>query len=119
MRNSRKLRKLRNKAAQRQRGRCHYCLEPMWDEDQRAFGERFALTFGQTLRYRCTAEHLLERCKGGADDERNIVAACHHCNRTRHRAKRPKDPASYSKYVQARMGEGRWHPDRLERQPDP
>ncbi|WP_412550020.1 HNH endonuclease [Sinorhizobium americanum] len=91
----------------------------MWDEDPRAFGERFSLSLAEALRYRCTAEHLHEKCKGGADEERNIVAACDFCNRTRHLAKRPKDAASFAKYVQSRMKRGKWHPVRLERQRAP
>ncbi|MQX08884.1 HNH endonuclease [Sinorhizobium fredii] len=118
MRNSRKIKKLRNKAAQGQQWHCYYCREPMWDEDPRAFGERFSLSLGEALRYRCTAEHLHERGKAGADVERNVVAACRYCNRTRHRAKRPRDAASYAKHVRSRMEGGRWHPFRLRRQPD-
>jgi hypothetical protein len=113
MRNSRKIKNLRNKAAQAQKGRCYYCREPMWDGDPTAFSERFSLSLREALRYRCTAEHLHERGRGGADVERNVVAACHYCNRTRHLAKRAKDAVSYAKHVKSRMEVGRWHPIRL------
>ena len=43
MRNSRKIKKLRNKAAQGQQWHCYYCREPMWDGDPTAFGERFTV----------------------------------------------------------------------------
>ncbi|UAX95754.1 HNH endonuclease [Ensifer adhaerens] len=119
MRNSRKIKKIRIKAAQGQQWHCYYCREPMWDGDPLTFSEHFSLSPKEALRYRCTAEHLYERGRGGADSELNIVAACHYCNRTRHRAKQPKDPTSYGKYVQSRMKAGRWHPARLHCQSDP
>ncbi|WP_445944934.1 HNH endonuclease [Rhizobium sp. WSM1274] len=59
---------------------------------------------------------LKARCDGGRDTEENIVAACHYCNRTRHRKTRPKDAASYACFVRSRIEKGRWHPVRLRHQ---
>jgi DNA-directed RNA polymerase subunit RPC12/RpoP len=60
-------------------------------------------------RLRCTAEHLLPRSDGGSDLPENIVAACAHCNHTRHKRKRPPDPKTYRADVMRRVARGGWH----------
>lgn len=58
----------------------------------------------------CTAEHLIPRSEGGSDMPSNIVAACLHCNGTRHKRKIPPSPGRYLSLVRSRIAEGRWHP---------
>lgn len=58
--------------------------------------------------FRCTAEHLHARCKGGKDVLQNIVAACWLCNSRRHRLKAPLAPEDYKKYVPTQLENGRW-----------
>ncbi|WP_431693649.1 HNH endonuclease [Rhizobium giardinii] len=88
----------------------------MWETDPKSFSARFGLTDRAASLFRCTAEHLVARSDGGRDTEENIVAACHYCNRTRHRPKRPKDAASYACFVQSKIEKGRWPPVRLTHQ---
>lgn len=99
---STQLKRSRQLAFNRQRGRCYYCDLHMCLEGSP--GPRLLL---------CTAEHLLPRHEGGTDDPLNIVAACLHCNRTRHRKKAPPDPASYRAEVLRRVMKGRWHPHQV------
>ena len=61
-------------------------------------------------RLQCTAEHLVARREGGRDIASNVVAACAHCNHTRHKRKRPPDPAAYRSEIRRRVGCGKWHP---------
>ena len=68
-------------AFNRQGGKCFYCGLRMWLNSQK----------GPSL-LRCTAEHLKARSEGGSDGPSNIVAACWHCNHTRHKCKHPLDP---------------------------
>ncbi|WP_368411039.1 MULTISPECIES: HNH endonuclease [Rhizobium] len=82
----------------------------MWESDPEVFKTRYSLSSRAVRHFRCTAEHLKARSDGGRDIEENIVAACHYCNRTRHRTKRPKDAVSYASFVRSRIGEGRWRP---------
>lgn len=96
---STQLKRSRQLAFNRQRGRCYYCDQQMCL--QSTLGPRPLL---------CTAEHLLPRHEGGTDDPANIVAACLHCNRTRHRRKVPPDPTSYRTEVLRRVMKGHWHP---------
>lgn len=116
MTTSSRIKYLRRKAAESQKWQCYYCDFPMWETDPEAFRARFALSSRAVLHLRCTAEHLEAQCDGGGDTEENIVAACHYCNKTRHRPRRPKDAASYAKFVRSLMKQGRWHPVRLTHQ---
>lgn len=92
-----------------QQGRCFYCCQPMWEKN----GEQFAMTHGLSMaathRLRSTAEHLIAQQDGGADTTQNIVAACHFCNRTRHRTPKPKLPIDYAKKVRDQLWKGKWH----------
>ena len=89
----------RNLAFHRQGGRCYYCGVTMSPPSASGCD-----------RLTCTAEHLLPRSEGGDDKPDNIVAACYHCNQTRHRRKRPPRHDRYLLYVQRRVRAGRWHP---------
>jgi hypothetical protein len=103
---------LRRRAFEQQRGFCHYCGLPMWQDDEAAFAARLGLSARLTRLLRSTAEHLVARCDGGRDDDSNIVASCLWCNRTRHRgpARTARSPEEYGQHVRKRMAQGRWHP---------
>jgi 5-methylcytosine-specific restriction endonuclease McrA len=103
------IRNLRRQAFHRQGGRCCYCDVVLWLESP------VELMIGPVkpraaAPLRCTAEHLSPRCEGGRNASDNIAAACAHCNSTRHKRKRPPDPAEYRKNVRARVRRGKWHP---------
>ena len=97
-------------AFERQNGRCYYCGLPMWLKHPAELTARFRISEGDVSRLQCTAEHLLARQDGGPDTEANIVAACIHCNKTRHRKKSPPDPTIYRMQVKHRLRAGKWHP---------
>ncbi len=99
----------RQLAFSRQSGRCYYCNLPIWLGNPDLFSARYGLTLGETAFLRCTAEHLVARSDGGSDDPSNIVAACDHCNKKRHRRPVPLEPAPYKGLVDRRMSQGRWH----------
>jgi 5-methylcytosine-specific restriction endonuclease McrA len=82
----------RSRAFAQQNGKCFYCDLPMWIDSSKAFSEQKGLTAGQCAQFECTAEHLQPKCGGGRDNRANIVAACHHCNATRHKRKKPLSP---------------------------
>lgn len=54
---------------ERQNGRCAYCGVPMFMSPQRGRAD-----------CRATLDHVVPRALGGADSERNTVAACEACN---------------------------------------
>lgn len=93
------LQRSRLHAFNRQGGRCYYCNLPMWLDGQAG-----------PPQLRCTAEHLTAQCEGGKDGQSNIVAACWHCNRTRHKRRRPPEPDAYRDEVQRRVQRGAWLP---------
>jgi HNH endonuclease len=64
----------------------------------------------------CTAEHLLPRSEGGSDGPSNVVAACAHCNQTRHKRKVPPAPDAYRAEVRRRLQRGKWHNKWVHRQ---
>lgn len=103
------IRRARLAAYQRQVGSCFYCGLPMWLYVPHELTEPFGLEERQVSRLQCTAEHLIPRCEGGPDTQGNIVAACAHCNHSRHKRLRPPTPAIHFSRVQARMACGRWH----------
>jgi hypothetical protein len=104
------IQKARARAFQHQEGRCCYCCQPMWLGDLAAFCNKYGFTLSQAKTLRCTAEHLLPRCDGGRNVASNIVAACLHCNSTRHKRRVPPDPATFRAQVRKRVAQGRWHP---------
>lgn len=104
-----KLAKIREIKIRLQSGLCHYCGQPMWEDDLDVFRKRHGLTRKQAARLRCTAEHLTARCEGGRDTLDNIVAACHFCNTGRHKRRNPPPPGCYAALVRKRMEHGKWH----------
>ena len=99
--------RFRNDAFQRQGGSCYYCNFRMWTVGGDNFPPRYL------RRLQCTAEHLVPLSQGGLTNATNIVAACLYCNRTRHKAKRPLDFATFKARVQRRLSSGKWHPHSL------
>lgn len=107
---SKSLARVRSAASHRQQGRCFYCTLPMWQTDAQAFASEYRITVAQARQFKCTAEHLVARQDGGSDAQENIVAACWHCNRLRHRRKDPPAPVQYKELVCAKLRKGLWHP---------
>lgn len=105
--------KSRAAAFERQGGLCYYCKYPMWLGDVEPFASRLRLPLRLANSRRCTAEHLVARQDGGSDNAANIVAACFHCNASRHRRKRVRPPAEHCRFVQKRIAHRRWHPPQL------
>lgn len=93
------LQRSRQLAYDHQGGKCYYCGLRMW----------LGGSSGPSL-LRCTAEHLIARSEGGGDNPANIVAACLHCNQTRHKRKKPPEPQSYRVEVRRRVARGAWLP---------
>lgn len=93
------LQRSRNTAFSRQDGKCYYCGLRMWLSDPTG-----------PAALRCTAEHMKPRSEGGRDCASNIVAACVHCNRTRHKRKLPPSPETYRAEVRRRVARGAWLP---------
>ena len=107
--------KKRLAAFNKQLGRCYYCRSLMWLTNRKEFAKKNNLSKLEANRFQCTAEHLLARCDGGKDDSKNIVAACHFCNNSRHRKKTPLDFDNYKLYVTRRLKKGKWHPQKMRR----
>lgn len=101
--------KLRNKAYQKQSGRCYYCGHPMWIDAKSNFADQHDISEKKAKWFQCTAEHLTARCDGGNDSQKNIVAACKFCNKIRHQAKKPLCPSDYKTKVKKRLSKGRWN----------
>jgi hypothetical protein len=102
--------KARNAAFHAQGGLCHYCEFPMWLVDRAGFAATHGLTLRQASLLQATAEHLLAQQDGGKHGA-NVVAACYHCNTSRHRF-RPQsapDAISYRDQVQRRVKHRHWH----------
>ena len=89
----------RKTAFGRQQGKCYYCDLRMWLDGPAG-----------PSALRCTAEHLKPRSQGGGDGPSNIVAACLHCNQTRHKRKKPPEPDRYRAEVRKRISRGAWLP---------
>lgn len=106
---SKKLASLRARAFRAQGHRCFYCGCLMWTAHAEAFRAQFGLKPGEAHAFQCTAEHLVARQDGGEDRSDNIVAACHHCNRTRHARSQVMSPDRYKAHVANRVRRGRWH----------
>jgi hypothetical protein len=95
--------------------RCFYCTVPMWEGEPDQFAAKYGITLRQARLLLCTAEHLEPKSEGGSNAAANIVAACLNCNRTRHRARVPREPAAYRQKVRSRMARDRWLPNGLAR----
>lgn len=103
----------RHQAAVHQSFRCFYCNMPMWESNAEAFIREYGLTRKQADYLQCTGEHLHTRCDGGPNIASNIVAACKHCNQTRHKAKKPLTAEKYQKKVDTRVKRGHWLPENI------
>ena len=98
--------RLRARAFIAQNTRCYYCDLPMCnDPDARGFSLAYGILGKRLRQYRCTAEHLKARCDGGTAS--NVVAACRHCNLTRHRRRNPPDPNQW-RIIQRQRSHRRW-----------
>lgn len=106
--------KSRIHAFKNQSGRCYYCGSHMWQDDQKGFAEKYAISVSAAARFQCTAEHLIARCDGGRNGKSNIVAACRTCNSVRHKRKSPPDPPKYKADIQKRLRRGKWLPEHLQ-----
>lgn len=99
---------LRLQAFKRQEGMCYYCGVRMWlSSPEELPGLKRSAPWAAKLR--CTAEHLTAQSDGGRDTVSNIVAACAHCNHTRHKRKNPPEPLTYRNEVRRRVARGAWH----------
>lgn len=106
---SKTLYRSRKSAYMAQAGMCFYCGYAMWLRSSDELTQLYGITKKQAKRLQCTAEHLIPRSEGGNDLPANIVAACLHCNSTRHKRKTPPSPAKYLAMVRCRIGKGSWH----------
>ena len=99
----------RARAFRQQGGFCFYCSQPMWLSDDDAFSKRFCIRRRQARTYQCTAEHLVEKQRGGKGGT-NIVAACRYCNSLRHRGRqdRARSPQVWRTRVQTLVAKGKW-----------
>ncbi|WP_353957265.1 HNH endonuclease [Pelomonas sp. SE-A7] len=97
---------LRTQAFVQQGGRCWYCCVRMWCASPI---ELASARHKGMASLKCTAEHLLAKSEGGKDQANNVVAACWHCNRTRHKRKLPPKPEAFRADVRRRVARGRWH----------
>lgn len=104
------LQRSRSLAFQQQGGRCFYCGVVMWLRHHSELPGP-ALATKSAARLRCTAERLTPRSDGGRNTLDNIVAACAHCNHTRHKRKDPPEWEAYRLDVRRRVQRGAWHHD--------
>lgn len=104
----------RNAAFHRQGGRCYYCDFPMWLTDRAGFAAAHGITLRQAGRLQATGEHLVAQQDGGRH-EGNVVAACRHCNQTRHRFRPHNAPSSahFLARVRSRVKHRHWHPPEM------
>ena len=92
-----------------QGGKCYYCGYAMWLLSRVEVTQPYGITKKQANRLKCTAEYLIPRSEGGNDLPANIVAACLHCNTTRHKQKTPLNADNYLGMVRSRIVKGSWH----------
>ena len=103
-----KIARLRAQAFAHQQGHCYYCGVKMCLGDSAKFAKEHALTTAQARLLRCTAEHVIAQQDGGKTSSENIVAACFHCNSTRHRRRRAQSADHYRTRVQRAVARKRW-----------
>ena len=92
-----------------QAGACFYCGCAMWLRSSTELTQPYGITEKQAKLLQCTAEHLIPQSEGGCDLPANIVAACLHCNSTRHRRKSPLKPDKYLAMVRSRVAKRSWY----------
>lgn len=107
MPSSHRIKSLRRQAFKRQGGLCCYCGARMWLSSPDELP--CPLPSSAAARLKCTAEHLVPRSEGGTNTPANIVAACAHCNHTRHKRNVPPSPSVYRQQVTKRVQAGSWH----------
>lgn len=83
----------------------------MWEASPAALMHQYLLTPAEARLLQCTGEHLQPLSNGGSNQPTNIVAACQHCNSTRHKPPKALSPEQYQKKVRARVGKGGWFPN--------
>jgi HNH endonuclease len=107
----------RRRAYVAQRKRCFYCELPMWlaDRELPRFAALHGISEDAAQALRCTAEHVNPRQDGGAEEQRNIVAACMHCNRERHANGATATPLRHRQRVMDAMADGVWHRSEIHR----
>lgn len=98
--------KLRSAAYLKQSGLCFYCRQPMWLAEPEEFARTHQLSIRQARAFRCTAEHLSPRSRGGATSRSNVAAACLCCNQRRGAS---EDLSAFLGRVQRRCRAGKWH----------
>lgn len=104
-----KLAQYRHQAFFEQDHRCYYCNFLMWESDLEQFANSHNISLVQAQRFKCTAEHLKARKDGGTDTRSNIVAACLHCNQTRHRIQPAPSPDKLRIQVAKQLQNNGWH----------
>ena len=102
---SKTLYRSRQSAYTAQGGFCYYCGFSNWLRSTDELTKSYGITEKQAKSLKCTAEHLIPRSEGGSDRPSNIVAACLHCNSTRHKRKIPPSPGRYLSLVRSRIAE--------------
>lgn len=101
--------KHRHSAFISQNCRCYYCGFEMWETNPAQFAAKHNITTEQASRFQCTAEHLTARQDGGTNVKQNIVAACKHCNHTRHRMRPAPSPEVLRRAIAKQLANGSWH----------
>lgn len=101
--------KYRHQAFVHQSERCYYCDFLMWESNPEAFAARHKISLAQARRFQCTAEHLIARQDNGTDARQNIVAACYHCNHTRHKMNPAPNPEALRQVVIKQLKNRCWH----------
>lgn len=104
-----RLLKYRHLAFLTQSERCYYCGFLMWESNPEVFAKTHNISLSQAQRFKCTAEHLEARQDGGTDAKSNVVAACLHCNQTRHRIRPAPSPAALKKQITKQLQNNGWH----------
>ena len=103
------IQKHRFSAFKKQNGCCYYCGALMWIDNPEKFAIDHSMSLKNAKKLQCTAEHLDARCDGGKNTKNNIVAACKHCNQTRHKMKPAPAPEQYKKMIQKSIANNHWH----------
>ncbi|RIX42509.1 MAG: restriction endonuclease [Rhodocyclales bacterium GT-UBC] len=113
--------KYRHLAFVAQNERCYYCGFLMWESAPESFAKTHKISLSQAQRFKCTAEHLEARQDGGTDAKSNVVAACLHCNQTRHRIRPAPSPSALKAQIAKQLKNNGWHKkkvaDRLSNHP--
>ena len=99
---------LRRIAFKKQNGRCYYCGAFMWIKNQKQFASIHSLSLDNASKLQCTAEHLVAQCDGGKNHKNNIVAACKHCNNSRHIMNPAPAPIPYKEIVERSVADNQW-----------